>query len=510
MTTNSDNTLSGSKIAKNTAILYCRMFLLMIISLYTSRVVLHVLGEDDFGVYNVVAGVVAMFAILSQSLSTAISRFLTFELGKDNAQRLKRIFSSALSVQILMALVVVAVCEPLAFWLLNSHLNIPPERLQAANWVLQSSIFIFAVNLFAVPFNAAIIAHERMSAFAYMSLLEAVLKLTIAFLLYESSFDKLKTYAVLMLFVDICIRFVYIIYCRKKFAECKFEFVFDKSLLKEIGGFAGWSFIGNGVWILNNQGVNILTNIFFSVKVNAARGIATQVGNAVQQFVNNFTTALNPQITKSYAMGEYGYMQSLIFKGAKYSYYLMFFFALPICIETEQILDIWLHKVPEYATVFVRLTFVASLCTVTADTLVRVMFATGKIRKYQIVVGLVGLMVFPFTWLAYKMGCSPAAAYVIYAAIYFVLIFVRLLLVKQIMDISGRRYVKEVLLKILYVSLAACVPVLPVYILIPCRLVRLIAVCVVSSASTLLSIFFLGLDKKEKDFFVKRIKKYIP
>lgn len=508
MATN-DNSLSGSKIAKNTLILYFRMFLLMIISLYTSRVVLKVLGVDDFGIYNVVAGVVAMFAILSQSLSTAISRFLTFELGKNNPNKLKRIFSTALSVQIFMALGLIIICEPIAIWFLNTHLQIPVTRLYAANWVLQCSILIFLINLISVPFNAAIIAHERMSAFAYISLIEGSAKLLIAFLITFSSFDKLITYAILMLLVDLLTKGVYVIYCRKKFAECRYRFIYDKSLLKEIGSFAGWNFIGNGVWILNTQGINILTNLFFHVKVNAARGVATQVGNAVQQFVNNFTTALNPQITKSYAMGEYSYMNKLIFKGAKYSYFLMFFFALPICLETEQILNIWLHKVPEYSIVFVRLTFVASLCTVTADTLVRAMFATGRIKKYQIVVGTIGLMNFPLTYLAFKLGCPPWAAYIVYAVIYFILIFVRLFLVKELITLSAGDYIKNVLLNILFVSTVSSIFPFAIRYFMPQSMVRLLIVFVLSFISCAASIYFLGLDKSEKAFFLGKLKKLL-
>ena len=311
--TSKDNSLSGTKIVKNTIVLYFRMFLLMLISLYTSRVVLYLLGEDDFGIYNVVGGVVAMFAILSQSLSTAISRFLTFELGRNNSERLSDIFSASLMVQILLAFILIIVAEPLSIWFLNTRMQIPPERLSAANWVLQSSLIIFAINLVGVTFNSAIIAHEKMSAFAYISLFEAVLKLSVAFLLGASSFDKLKTYAVLMLVVDLIIKSIYIIYCYRSFEECRCGPKYNHKLLKEIGTFAGWNFIGNGVLIINTQGINILTNMFFGVKVNAARGIASQVNNAVQQFVNNFTAALNPQITKSYAMGEYSFMNSLVF-----------------------------------------------------------------------------------------------------------------------------------------------------------------------------------------------------
>ncbi|MDO5760630.1 MAG: MATE family efflux transporter [Bacteroidota bacterium] len=502
-----DNQLSGSKIAKNTLILYGRMLLLLFIGLYTSRVILKVLGEEDFGIYNVVAGVVSMFTILTQSLSTAISRFLTFELGKNNTQKLKNIFSTALCVQLVLVVGVIIIAEPIAVWFLNTHLHIPFERLSAANWVLQCVMGIFAINLLSVPFNAAIIAHERMKTFAYISLTEGILKLVISILLAYSSFDKLKTYAVLMLCIDLCVKMMYVIYCKKHFFECKkFSLKYTPPLLKEIGSFAGWNFIGNGVWVLNNQGINILTNIFFGVKVNTARGIAVQVNNAVQQFVNNFTTALNPQITKSYAMGEYSFMRTLMYRGAKYSYFLMFFFALPLCLETEQVLNIWLHKVPEYAVIFVRLTLIGAFCTVVADSMVRVLYATGKIKKYQIVVGSIGLLDFPLTYLVFKMGCPPWSAYIIYIFIYFVLIFVRLFLIDKLVSVSPKEYIKQVLVKISYVSLlAAIVPFLFRYFM-PQSLLRLLLVVLISSGSILLFVYFLGIDKSEKQFFISKIR----
>lgn len=502
-----DNQLSGSKIAKNTIILYGRMFLLLLIGLYTSRVILKVLGEDDFGIYNVVAGVVSMFTILTQSLSTAISRFLTFEIGKNNEEKLKNIFSTALCVQLALVVCVLIIAEPIAVWFLNNHLHIPEERMSAANWVLQCVMGIFAVNLLSVPFNAAIIARERIKTFAYVSLLEGGLKLAIAFLLVFSSFDKLKTYAVLMFCVDFGVKMMYVIYCKKNFVECKkISLKYTPSLLKDIGSFAGWNFIGNGVWVLNTQGINILTNMFFNVKVNTARGIAVQVNNAVQQFVNNFTTALNPQITKSYAIGEYSYMRALMYKGSKYSYFLMFIFALPLCLETEQVLDIWLHKVPEYAVIFVRLTFVGAICTVISDSVVRVMYATGKIKRYQIVVGLIGLLDFPLTYFVFKMGCPPWGAYVIYIFIYFVLIFVRLFLVDKLVAIYPKEYIKQVLLKILCISiLSAILPFIARYFM-PQSFFRLVVVVALSLVSTFVFIYLFGLDRSEKEFFYKKIK----
>ena len=316
----SDN---NKRIAKNTLLLYLRMFLTMAVSLYTSRIILNTLGVEDYGINNVVGGIVTMFTVISGSLSASISRFITFELGKDNIQRLKKVFSTGVNIQIGMSVLIVLLAECVGVWFLNTKMNIPPERLGAANWVFQCSILTFVLNLLSVPYNAAIIAHEKMSAFAYISILEVSLKLIIVYMLIISPFDRLKTYAVLFLCVGAIIRFIYGYYCKRHFEECSYYFVYDKPLLKEMTSFAGWNFFGTSAWMLNTQGLNILINMYFGVAFNAARGVATQVDSALKQFINNFTTAVNPQITKSYAQGDLEYVYTLVCSSAKYSAFLM-------------------------------------------------------------------------------------------------------------------------------------------------------------------------------------------
>ena len=311
---------NNKRIAKNTLLLYVRMLFMMVVSLYTSRVILNALGVEDFGIYNVVGGVVTMFSIISSSLSSAISRFLTYELGKGNQTKLNKIFSASVSIQLLLSLIIVVLIESVGVWFMNVKMTIPESRMTAANWVLQFSIVTFVINLISVPYNAAIIAHEKMSAFAYISILEAVCKLAIALLIMVSSIDKLIFYAILMCAVAVVIRFIYGHYCKKNFAECTYHFHWDKDILKQMFGFAGWNFLGSGSFLLMTQGVNILMNMFFGVTLNAARGVANQVDNAVQQFVTNFTTAINPQITKSYATGNLSYMHQLVSAGSKYSF----------------------------------------------------------------------------------------------------------------------------------------------------------------------------------------------
>ena len=376
---------NNKRIAKNTLLLYFRMLFLMLVSLYTSRVVLNALGVEDFGIYNVVGGVVAMFTMLSGSLSAAITRFITYELGTGNQENLKKIFSSAVTIQIGLAVVIILLAEAGGVWFLNVKMNIPEARMIAANWVFQFSILTFAINLISVPYNASIIAHERMSAFAYISILEAIGKLAIAYLITVSPIDRLIFYALLMCVVALLIRLVYGYYCKKHFAECTYHFLWNKNLLKRMFGFAGWNFIGASSAVLRDQGGNVVINLFCGPAVNAARGIAFQVNTAVHGFVTNFMTALNPQITKSYASGDREYMMTLIFQGARLSFYMLLVLSLPILVNTHYILALWLKIVPEHTVLFVQLILLFGLSESISNPLITAMLATGKIRNYQII-----------------------------------------------------------------------------------------------------------------------------
>ena len=503
----SQTTDNNKRIAKNTLLLYVRMLFTMAVSLFTSRVILNTLGVEDYGINNVVGGIVTMFSVLSGSLSASISRFITFELGKGNLQRLKTVFSTGVNIQLGMSLLVVILAEAVGIWFLNTKMNIPVERLNAANWVFQCAILTFVLNLLSVPYNAAIIAHEKMSAFAYISVVEVTLKLIIVYMLTISPFDRLKTYAVLLLLVGAIIRFIYGYYCKRHFEECTYHFILDKPVLKEMTGFAGWNFLGNGAYMLNTQGVNILMNLYFGVAVNAARGVATQVDAALKQFVNNLTTAVNPQITKSYAQGDLDYMHKLVCRSAKFSAFLMMFFAVPIILETNTILTIWLKTVPDYAVIFLQWIIISSFMdTVLANSLVTSMFATGKIKRYQIIVTTVGCLVFPLSWIAFKLGFEPQVGYILYFFIYTILLFVRLYLLKDMVKLPVMMYIREVLYKL--------APVIVVGFAIPGILIltmdagwlRLILVCLLSVLVTAASEYFIGLSNKEKDFVAEKIK----
>lgn len=504
----SEISTNNKRIAKNTLVLYVRMLFLMLVSLYTSRVILNALGVEDYGIYNVVGGIVTMFTILSGSLSAAISRFITFELGTGDKDKLKKIFSSSITIQAGLAIVIALLAESVGLWFLNEKMVIPDGRLAAANWCFQFSIITFGINLINVPYHAAIIAHERMSAFAYMSILEAIGKLTIAWCISINPIDRLVFYGLMLAILSCVIRLIYAWYCKKNFEECTYHFVYDSSLLKRMFAFAGWNFLGSGSAHLMNQGVNLLSNVFFGVTVNAARGIAVQVDHAIMQFVTNFTTAINPQITKSYAAGQKDYMFSLIFRGAKFSYFLLLFFAIPIIFETPTILKLWLKIVPDHAVNFVRLAVIISMIMVLSRTMVTAMLATGDIKKYQLIVGGLGMLVFPMAWLFFALGLPPEMAYVSIIIIYIGQWICRLFLLREMIGMSIKHYFQEVMSKVSLTTILAIPLPLVIYILIDGSILRLLILSISSFLITLVVIFYCGLDNEERQFVLNQTRSF--
>lgn len=506
MSVQTDN---NKRIAKNTLLLYFRMLFLMVISLFTSRVTLQTLGVENFGIYNVVGGVVAMFSIMSGSLSNAISRYITFELGKGDLVKIKKVFSTAVNVQIIMAVGVAILIEIVGVWFLNYKMNIPAERMVAANWVLQFSIISFAVNLISIPYNATIVAHEKMSAFAYISIYEAVMKLVVVYLLVVSPFDKLIVYALLILLISLSLRFIYGVYCKRKFEECTYQFVLDKPLLMKMTSFAGWNFLGSGSFLLMTQGVNMLLNMFFGVTLNAARGIATQVENVVNQFTANFGTAINPQITKSYAQDNFGYMHKLVFYGSKYSFFLVVVLCVPIILEANQILHLWLGLVPDYAVVFLRLTLIISMLAVISNTLVTSMMATGDIKKYQIIVGGLGMTIFPVVYFLYKLGYPPECSYYIQFLIFLLQLICRLWLLKDMIRLPVVSFLKEVIMKdLLVLGFTIVLPLILIYNYQE-SFWRFLAVGILCELSAFMSIYVFGLTNEEREKALKFIKNKI-
>lgn len=501
----SNTTENNKRIAKNTLLLYFRMLFLMAVSLYTSRVVLNALGVEDFGIYNVVGGVVAMFSVLSGSLSAAISRFITYELGKGNQENLNKIFSSAVTIQLGLAGIIILLAETIGIWFLNVKMNIPEVRMEAANWVFQFSILTFAINLISVPYNASIIAHEKMSAFAYISILEAVGKLTIAYLIAISPIDKLIFYAILMCVVALIVRFTYGNYCKRHFNECTYHFIWDKQLLKSMFSFAGWNFIGASSAVLRDQGGNVVINLFCGPAVNAARGIAFQVNNAVNQFVGNFMTALNPQITKSYAAGDRGYMMTLIFQGARLSFYMLLLLSLPILVNTHYILALWLKIVPEHAVLFVQLILIFALSESISQPLITAMLATGKIRNYQIIVGGLQMMNLPLSYILLRLGYFPEVVIVIAICISQCCLAARLILLRGMIGLSITKYLKNVYLNIIVVCIIAVIlPLISAYY-IKESFINFILISLIAVICTLSSIYFLGCNNQEREFIHQKL-----
>jgi len=499
--------VDNKRIAKNTALLYVRTLMVMAITLYTSRVVLKELGVDNYGIYQVVGGFVAMFAIISSSLTTSISRYITFGLGRgDSVEKLRRVFSTSVGIQIALSLLIILIGETVGVWFLNTKMSIPPDRLYAANWVLQCSLLTFCVNLINVPYNASIIAHERMTAYAYVCVLDAILKLSICFLIIISPVDRLISYAILMLCETILIRLIYGFYCGRNFPECRLVLKVDKGLVKEMSGFAGWSFLTNSVSILNNYGINLLVNIFFGVSVNAARGIANQASGAVSQYVGNFTSAIDPQITKSYAAGQKDEMFTLICRGAKFSYFMLLFFAIPVILEARFILDFWLEEVPDHAVIFVQLIMLTSLSGIWGNTGYTACMATGNIKQYAIWISLVGGLAFPLTWVAYSMGFPAESAYIVYLVVYFGVDVTRLLIMKGLLGFPIMMFVRKTFVPIILTTLLAGILPVTLYFTMDDGALRFFVLGAISVLSVAASVYAMGLTAHEREMIVAKIK----
>lgn len=496
----SHSNTNNTRLAKNTIMLYFRMILLMVIGLFTSRVILQTLGVEDYGISSVIAGFLGMFGIVTSSMSNAISRFITVELGKGSLVRLKQVFSTSISVQLFMGILIIILIETFGMWFLNTKMQIPAGRELAAQWCLHCATITTFISLMNIPFNSAIVAHEKMSAFAYMTIVDAILKLMICYAIYISPFDKLITYSVLGVLVSFIITSIYWIYCLLKFKETSFNFHFDKKLFKEIWEFAGWNLFAQTAWILNTQGVNMLMNFFFGVVVNAARGIAVQVNGIIQNFVNNFMMALNPQITKSYASGDKDRAFQLVCRGCRFSFYIMLFLALPIMIESQQILKLWLGTPPEQAHVFVVWTILSTLATLLGNTLVTLQMAHGDIKQYQLWITVFGCIPFPLTWLVFELGASPIVSYYIYVAAYWGLIFVRFYLVHNKTGIPAKMYLIGVVVKTHVVAIVASILPIIIFFTQPESLIRLILVGIACVISSVVVIYTIGIDQSERNF----------
>ena len=501
----------NKRIAKNTLMLYGRMLFSMAVSLYTSRLVLNTLGVEDYGIYNVVGGFVAMFSLISGSLSSSVSRFITFELGKGDIDKLKQIFSTSILIHLALALIVFVLAETVGIWFLYNKMTIPTERLTAAMWVFQASVLNFAFSLWSVPYNATIIAHEHMKAFAWIGIFDVVMRLLIVLFIAFSPwvFDRLIVYAILLTTLALAMRVIYARYCHRHFEESHWSFRFDKTCWREISSFAGWNFIGCTAGLLKDQGVNILLNLFFGPVLNAARGIATTVNGAICGFVNNFMVALNPQITKSYASGDYPFLFSLIERGARFSFYIILFLALPILIETDFVLALWLKQYPDHTVKFVRLVILLSMCEIISNPLITLQLATGDIRNYQIAVGGVLMLNFPLSYLCLHVGMPPESTLVVAILVSLCCFILRLTFLRYMVPgFSARGYLYRVFIKVILVG--SCATIIP-YIVhqhFEYGWERVLIVGLVSLVSSSIAILYIGCTQSERLFIFEKLSMF--
>ncbi len=500
-----ESVANNKRIANNTLILYVRMLLVMGIGLYTSRVVLNTLGVEDFGIYNAVAGVVSLFSFLNMSMASSTQRYLTFELGMNNQKALKQVFSTSLLIHALIALVVIILLEPIGLYLLYNKMVIPIDRMDTAMWIFQLSLLVTVLSILTTPCHGTIVAHEKMSIFAYISIIDAFLKLGGVILLQVMVGDHLKLYTILIFCVQLLSTVLYFRYCVTHFKECRFRRYWNPVLCREIAGFAGWNLFGNLAAVSFTQGLNILLNIFFNPTVNAARGIAVQVQAVVYQFCSSFQTALNPQITKTYANGELVQMHTLIIRSSKFSFFLLFFLSLPILFETPLLLKWWLGIVPDHTVDFLRIILITSMIDATANPLMTSAQATGSIRLYQSVVGSLLLLILPFSYVALKMGGKPESVFLIHLSITCIAWVVRLYMIHRMIHLSIRIYIKQVLLPIVGVVITSILPLWAIWPLMMENRIRLLITICISIASVLLSVFLLGLEKEERCLLQEKI-----
>lgn len=490
---------SNRRIAKNTLLLYLRMLVVMGVSLYTSRIVLNVLGVTDFGIYNVVGSIVTMFVFLRSALGNATNRYIAFVLGKNDYENLKKVFSTCLIVHFFLAVLVVLLCETIGLWLLYHKMIIPPDRMTAALWTFQFSVITIAIVIICVPYDADIIAHEKMGAFAFMSILDVSLKLSIVYLLVILPYDKLILYGLFLFFVQIINSLIYAIYCKRHFEEATVNLKWDGALVKEMFSFAGWNIIGNMAAIGCTPALNVLLNVFFGPVINAARGVAIQVQGAVNGFVANFQLAIFPQITKSYAAGDMKRMHELIISGSKISYILFFCLALPLLLETEEILAIWLVDVPEHTPSFLRIVLFIMILESFERPLHTANLATGKLKLFQTVKGGTLLLMIPMAYIALKFGASAEWVFIIQLAVSFISLLVQLGMISQLINLPIREYMIEVFIRSISLSIFS----LPIPLLIHSKfqgtgLIILLMKCLIDIIFVIISAYCFGLNSKEK------------
>lgn len=504
------NAASNRVIAKNTMFLYFRMMVTMVISLFTSRVILQTLGVDDYGIYKAVGGIVGMLSFVNNALATSSSRFLTYGLGEGDITKLKKIFSTVLTAHVCLAAIIILLAETLGLWFLYNKMVIPPERMTAAVYAYHVSIITTFFNLTQVPYNASIIAHEKMTVYAYVSIVEAVLKLVIVYLLMIGDIDKLILYSTLLCLLSVGIRVFYRIYCTRHFEEISHKLTFDGPIFKEIMGFSGWSLFSGASIALNNQGVLLLLNMFFSPAVVAARSISLQVNGIANQFVSNFQTAASPQIVKRYAAGDHKGSKQLLLQTTRYSFYLSFILALPIFFAAEPLLKLWLGIVPDYTAIFLQLVVIQSLFQVFDNSFYRALYVKGQIKENALISPMLGFIQFPVVYILFKLGCSPVALSWASLTTYATLaIIVKPILIIKIADYTWRD-VMSALLPCLRVAILSIPIPTAVYFYLQHQSIGMFVSFIALVGSSFMSggliIWFIGLSRETRNKILTEVR----
>lgn len=488
----------NKRIAKNTLALYVRTLFIMLINIYASRVILAALGVTDYGVYNVVGGFVAMFTMVSSTMSTATQRFLSFEIGKSTESNIVRLFSTSVMIHVILVMIIFVLAETIGLWFVNYKMVFPEGRLFAANCVYQLSLFTLLVRVISVPYNASLIAYEKMTTFAYVGIVEEVLKLLIIFLVSISSCDRLILYAILLMLLAVSIRLFYGFYVRRNFEYCRCNWKIDKEYRKSLLSFISFNFIGSIAGITRSQGINVLLNLFFGTVVNAARGVSAQVLAAVSTFVRNFQVAMNPQIIKLYAAGDKKNMYKLVYRGSKFSYLIMLILAIPIVAETPYILNLWLVEVPNYTIGFIRLTFAMALVDSLEPALLAAIHASGKVKLYQLVHGTMMLTTLPIAYTVLKLGYSPYAVYIVAFILSVMSHFVRLIILRRIIGFPMLDYLMNVTFKVFVVTIFAAIGTYYIMYLTTDGFLNFICIFSLSVVVTMIVSYIIGLTSREK------------
>lgn len=504
---------NNKRMAKNTLLMYFRMFVLIIVQLYTVPIVLHALGVEDYGIFNVVAGFVTMFTFINGSLISGCQRFMAFAIGKEDSKLLKNVFDTSVYIFTMLGIVLFVVIEAIGIWFLNTKMNIPADRLIAANIVLQFSLLSLLVSIFSTPFNAAVIAHERMSVYAYASIFESIYKLIIAMLLTIILVDKLIVYAILVFISSLVLAIFYVGYCRHFFVETKsLSFRKNKKLLGEIGSYAGWNVIGAMALILRNHGLNVVLNLFFNPIINAAHTIASQISGLFNQFVNNVYMATRPQMVKQYSSGNINEMWKITFRTSKYAFFLMVFAVIPFVIELPFFFQLWLGDYPEYSVIFSRLIILSLLLETMTNQLIGAFQAANKIKYYQSVSSIILLCIVPFSYISLKITLNPITPYIIYVVVSFVYMLSLIVVAYRQIDLDVKSYVKYVLWKDIAVFVPAFIVTFGAVINFPPGYLRILFTSIISVVFTSFLIWNVGIDKHErvvaKNIVSKILKKY--